>query len=140
MGMFDAGKKSGISGIIETVIGQGAHLKGEIDTKGSIRVDGALDGNVVADQEILIGESAKVKGNVRGCRVIVAGEVNGDVSAKESVEIKKMGKVFGDISGNTLTVNEGASYKGKVTMGIAKEILEDSKDVFSDKVKEIIGL
>ena len=140
MGIFDTGKKSGVSGIIETIIGQGAHLKGEIETKGSIRVDGVLDGSVTTEQEVIIGESAKVKGNVKGRQVIVAGEVNGNVSAKESVEIKKMGKVFGDISGNSLTVDEGASYKGKVTMGIAKEILEDSKDVFSDKVKEIIGL
>ncbi len=140
MGFFDKPGKDGIPGIIETIIGKGASLKGEIETKGSIRVDGTLDGGIAAEQEAMIGESAKVKGNVRGLRVIVAGEVNGNVSAKESVEIKKMGRVFGDISGNTLTVDEGASYKGKVTMGIAKEMEDDPKDEFSDKVKEIIGL
>ncbi|MFA5097828.1 MAG: polymer-forming cytoskeletal protein [Candidatus Margulisiibacteriota bacterium] len=140
MGFFEKPGRERVPGIIETIIGKSASLKGEIETKGSIRVDGTLDGSIAAEQEAMIGESAKVKGNVKGLRVIVAGEVNGNVSAKESVEIKKMGRVFGDISGNTLTVDEGASYKGKVTMGIAKEMEDDPKDVFSDKVKEIIGL
>ena len=140
MGIFEKGKKSTTFGLIEIIIGQGAYLKGEVETKDSIRVDGRLDGSVSAEQEVLIGENSKVKGNVKGRQVIVAGEINGNVIAQESVEIKKMGKVFGDISGNTLTVDEGASYKGKVTMGIAKDMPEAAEEHFSDKVKEIIGL
>lgn len=129
-------------GLIGTIVGEDTQIKGEIRSSGSLRIDGCLDGNADVGGEVYIGEKSAVKGNVSGKKIVVAGQVNGNVSSVESVEIRKNGKIFGDISGNTLIVNEGASYKGRVTMGEAKNMAEDKNpaEEFSDKVKEIIGL
>jgi cytoskeletal protein CcmA (bactofilin family) len=48
--------------------------------------------------------------------VIVSGDVNGNISANGGLEITKTGKVFGDIVSDKLIVDEGAIYKGKVTL------------------------
>lgn len=140
MGLLEMQK--GSHGMIGTIIGEDTQVKGEIKSAGSFRLDGSLDGNALVEGEVYIGEKASVKGNVSGKKIVVAGQVNGNVSSAESVEIKKNGKIFGDISGNTLIVNEGASYKGRVTMGEAKNSTGDSSpaEEFSEKVKEIIGL
>ncbi|MCX5749637.1 MAG: polymer-forming cytoskeletal protein [Candidatus Saganbacteria bacterium] len=139
--MFDAKQGAG-QGMIGSIIGEDTTVKGEIKTTGSFRLDGTLEGNVNSAAEVYISAKGTVHGNVEGKNVIVAGQVKGNVASKESVEIKKNGKIFGDISGNRLSVDEGASYRGKVTMGEVKEFAgeEIKEDTFSDKVKEIIGL
>jgi cytoskeletal protein CcmA (bactofilin family) len=141
MGFLDFSQsKTGRQGVIETMIGENASLKGELVSPGPIRIDGQIEGSVSSEEEVIIGEKAKVKGNTSGKIIVVAGEITGNVSARESVEIKKQGKVHGDISGNTLIVDQGASYKGKVTMGAAKSEKEEPVRQFSDAVKEIIGI
>ena len=103
MKLMDMGKSAGIIG---TIIGEDTHIKGEIKSNGSLRIDGLMDGNADVGGEVYIGEKSAVKGNVSGKKIIIAGQVNGSVLSQESVEIKKNGKIFGDISGNTLIVNE----------------------------------
>lgn len=140
MGIFDFSKaEQSQHGLIGTMIGTEATIRGEIDTKGSVRVDGSMEGTIKASTDIFVAEKATIKGNVFAKRVVVAGEIHGDVSAEESVEIKKNGRVLGNIAGSRLIVDAGASYKGRVTMGDAKNEKDESVHL-SDEVKEIIGL
>ncbi|MFA5105142.1 MAG: polymer-forming cytoskeletal protein [Candidatus Margulisiibacteriota bacterium] len=139
--MMDFSKVSSAQqGSIGTIIGAEAKVTGRIETKGACRIDGALEGGISSEGEVCIAEKASVKGDVSGKNVIVAGEVTGDVSSVEAVEIKKGGKVAGNIAGNRLIVDEGASYKGRVTMGEARNNPEEESSDFSEKVKEIIGI
>lgn len=142
MGIFDLSKaESAHHSMIGTVVGGDTTIKGEIASKGSVRVDGVMEGSINSESDILVAEKAAVKGNISGKRVIVAGEVRGDVSSSDSVEIKKNGKVFGNISSNKLLVDEGASYKGRVIMGEARQEPDDKgAEGFSQEAKEIIGL
>ena len=100
MGIFDFSKaEQSQHGLIGTMIGTEATIRGEIDTKGSVRVDGSMEGTIKASTDIFVAEKATIKGNVFAKRVVVAGEIHGDVSAEESVEIKKNGRVLGNIAG-----------------------------------------
>ena len=141
MGMMDFSKVSSAQqGSIGTIIGAEAKVTGRIETKGACRIDGSLEGGINSEGEVCIAEKASVKGDVSGKNVIVAGEVMGDVSSVDCVEIKKGGKVAGNIAGTRLIVDEGASYKGRVTMGEARNNQEEDPSDFSEKVKEIIGI
>ncbi len=141
MGMMDFSKvASSQQGSIGTIIGAEAKVTGRIETKGACRIDGYLEGGIASECEVCIAEKASVKGDVSGKSIIVAGEVTGDVSSVESVEIKKGGKVSGNIAGTRLIVDEGASYKGRVTMGEARNNTEEESSDLSEKVKEIIGI
>ncbi|MBM4146347.1 MAG: polymer-forming cytoskeletal protein [Nitrospira sp.] len=103
---------------LESFIGANSNFKGDVDTKGTLRIDGAMEGNVNADW-VLLGEKALLKGDVTARGIVVGGRIEGNLKAKEIVEIKAKGQVYGDVSTNKLTVVEGGLFDGKSSM--AKE-------------------
>jgi cytoskeletal protein CcmA (bactofilin family) len=100
---------------LESLIGANSKFKGDIDTKGTLRIDGSMEGNVNADW-VILGEKACLKGDVTARGIIIAGRVDGNLKAKEIVEIKAKGKVSGDISTNKLTIIEGGMFDGRSSM------------------------
>ena len=100
---------------LESFVGTHSNFRGDIKSKGTLRIDGMVDGNVEADW-VILGEKASLKGNVSARGVIVGGKIEGNVYAKEILEIKSKGKVTGDISAPKLTVSEGGIFEGRSTM------------------------
>lgn len=100
---------------LESFIGVNSSFKGDIKTKGTIRIDGNVEGNIDSDG-VIIGEKGFLKGDVRANRVIVGGKIEGMVTAKEMIEIKGKGEITGDINTPRLSVFEGAILNGKATM------------------------
>jgi cytoskeletal protein CcmA (bactofilin family) len=100
---------------LESLIGANSTFKGDIDTKGTLRIDGSLEGNVHADW-IIVGEQAQIKGDITARGIVVGGKIEGNLKAKEIVEIKSKGKVVGDINTSKLTVIEGGVFDGRSSM------------------------
>jgi cytoskeletal protein CcmA (bactofilin family) len=100
---------------LESFIGTNSSFKGDIDTKGTLRIDGTMTGNVNADW-IIMGEKALLKGNITARGIIIGGKVEGNLKAKEIVEIKSKGQIIGDISTSKLTIAEGGIFEGRSTM------------------------
>lgn len=100
---------------LESLIGANSKFKGDIDTKGTLRIDGSMEGNVNADW-VILGEKACLKGDVTARGIIIAGRVDGNLRSKEIVEIKSKGQVSGDISTNKLTIIEGGMFDGRSSM------------------------
>ncbi len=100
---------------LESFVGTNSTFKGDIDTKGTLRIDGRMEGKVNADWMIL-GEKASLNGDVTARGIIVAGTIEGNLRAKEIVEIKAKGRVCGDIHTNKLTIAEGGIFDGKSSM------------------------
>jgi len=100
---------------LESLIGANSKFKGDIDTKGTLRIDGSMEGNVNADW-VILGEKACLKGDVTARGIIIAGRIDGNLRSKEIVEIKSKGQVSGDISTNKLTIIEGGMFDGRSSM------------------------
>jgi len=107
---------------IETVIGKSCEVKGGITVKGGIRVDGKVEGSVLSEDTVIIGENAVVKGDITGTHVVIGGKVNGDVTAKIKLEILHTGKLYGDIKSPKLAMAEGVVFEG--TCGMEKDMQE----------------
>jgi len=103
------------TGKLESFIGVNSSLKGDVNTKGTLRIDGTMDGNINAEW-VVIGEKASFKGDIVAAGVIVGGRVEGNLKAREIVEIRPKGQVLGDISTNKLSILEGGTFSGKVSM------------------------
>ncbi len=103
------------TGKLESIIGADSLFKGEIETKGTLRVDGGVEGNIRADW-VIIGEKALIRGDVEARGIIVGGRVEGNLRGKEIVELKNKGNVTGEIFSNKLTISEGAVFDGKSSM------------------------
>ena len=100
---------------LESFIGSNSHFKGDIETKGTMRIDGTMEGKVSADW-VILGEKASMKGDISARGIVVGGKIEGNLYAKEIVEIKSKGKVTGDISTNKLTILEGGIFDGRSSM------------------------
>lgn len=101
---------------IETLIGNGTTFKGDITVSNSLRVDGILIGNVKEATNVIVGESAQVKGNINANYVVIDGTVEGNITAGECIELLTKSKVTGDLTTTILSITEGAVFKGKSLM------------------------
>ena len=100
---------------LESFVGVNSNFKGDVDTKGTLRIDGNLEGKVNADW-VILGEKAVVKGDIFAKGIVVGGKVEGNLHAKEIVEIKPKGKVSGDVSTTKFTIFEGGLFDGRSFM------------------------
>ncbi len=105
---------------VETIIGEGTCFTGELTSKGTIRVDGVVEGRVRADW-LIVGETGVIGGNAVCRCVIVGGKIEGSVHAAELVDIKSKGSILGDIHTARLAVSEGGAFEGQSFMNKAQE-------------------
>src|SRR5512142_714661 len=96
---------------LEVVIGPDTVMKGELVSKGTVRIDGRFEGNLTADC-LIIGEQGQILGDVAGKTRMAAGRITGNVRASESVEIQPKGEIGGDIYTQRLTVADGGVFEG----------------------------
>lgn len=99
-----------------TVVGVNVALSGTLKDQNDIIVYGMVDGEVISEKSVSVGQTAQVKGPVRGVLVTVAGTVRGSIDSSEKLEIMETGKVYGSIVTKDLVVHSGAVVVGKVMM------------------------
>lgn len=108
--MFGKGSRK-----LETIVGDGTRIAGQVSVKGTIRIDGIVEGDVHADW-VVVGETGKILGNIRSRGVVVGGSVEGNVDAAESVELMGKASMAGEIRAPKLSVCEGAIFDGRSRM------------------------
>lgn len=105
---------------VDTILGAGSDFKGQINAKGSIRIDGKIEGNVNSEEGIIVGEKGLIKGNVAAKTILISGKVTGNVAATKRLEIMPAGQLQGDIHTPRLVIAEGVIFKGNCDMGFEK--------------------
>jgi len=100
---------------LESFIGTNSSFKGNVDSKGTLRVDGVVEGNISADW-VVIGEKAHIIGDIMARGIVIGGKIDGNVKAKEIVEVKNKGHITGEIMSKKLVVAEGGIFEGRSTM------------------------
>ncbi len=118
---------------IDSLIGQGTKIKGDVHFTGGLRIDGEISGNVIADpakaSTLVLSEHAKVDGEISVTHLVVNGSVTGPVLASEYLELQSKAKVTGDVKYKTLEIQLGAIVEGKLV-----HISEASEKVVSLKL------
>lgn len=100
---------------IETIIGPNAHVRGDIQSDGGVRVDGIVEGTIDITGNLVIGEGAKIIAQIKANNISISGAIKGDIAGNR-VEILETGRVWGDLTINSLLLNEGAYLRGQTTM------------------------
>lgn len=91
-------------------------VSGDLETSGSLRIDGRMTGSVLGADTVVVGAGASLTGDIAAREVIVGGTVTGNVSATERVELQATAIVTGDIATQTVLVQEGGVVNGRVLM------------------------
>lgn len=99
-----------------SVIGPGTELKGTLKDTGSIRVDGKFEGKIETEGNVIVGEDAVVKADIKAAAAIISGKVTGDISCEGRVEICSTGSLEGKVRASDLTIAEGAFFNGECRM------------------------
>lgn len=109
-------KNTGVSAEVETIIGQDTQFKGSISAKGSVRIDGLLEGELLTEAVAVIGQTGKVTAKITAANATVAGLVQGNVEVSGRLELLPTAKVYGDIRAGALMIGEGAIFQGACKM------------------------
>ena len=100
---------------LESFVGANSSFRGDVNTKGTLRVDGVVEGNIFSDW-VVLGDKAHVKGDISARGIVIGGRVDGNVRAKEIVEIKNKGRLSGEIITSKLVIAEGGVLDGRSRM------------------------
>ena len=99
------------------VLSSDVEIKGTVKFTNDLVVDGKIEGEIFSDGNLTVGENARIKAEVKTATVIVYGKVHGNLTATDRVELKSSAEVVGDIKTKTLSIEAGAIFVGKSTVG-----------------------
>ena len=91
-------------------------VSGDIETEGSVRIDGRMTGSVRRADTVVLGVGATMQGDVTAREVVIGGTLVGNVTATDRVELQPTAIVTGDITTQVVLVQEGGVVNGRVEM------------------------
>lgn len=104
------------------VLSSDVEIKGTVKFSNDLVVDGKIEGEITSDGNLTIGENARIKAEVKTATVIVYGKVHGNLTATDRIELKASAEVVGDIKAKTLSIEAGAIFVGKSTVGTPAQV------------------
>ncbi len=110
------GKKDHAKDYAVTIITSGCHFSGKLYCKGSTRIGGKVDGEIVSEGLLIIEEEALISADVKAEDIVIQGHLRGTVEAHGKVELSPSCVYEGDIITPVLVVQEGAQFNGRTTM------------------------
>jgi cytoskeletal protein CcmA (bactofilin family) len=111
------GKKKGFSAArIDTLIGQGTVINGDLEFTGGLHVDGTIKGSVIAEEGstalLILSEFGRIEGEVTVPNMVLNGEIVGDVFGSTRVELAPKSRVKGSVYYNLIEMSIGAEVNG----------------------------
>ena len=91
-------------------------LDGTLEVAGKFLIESEVKGTVRCRNELTVGNSARIEGEVQGKIVIVAGKVTGNVHGTDRVEILPSGVVEGDVHAPRVVIQLGGVLEGSCHM------------------------
>jgi cytoskeletal protein CcmA (bactofilin family) len=104
------------------VLSTDVEIKGTVKFTNDLVVDGKIEGEIHSDGNLTVGENARIKAEIKTATVVVYGKVHGNLTASDRVELKASAEVVGDIRAKTLSIEAGAIFVGKSTVGTPAEM------------------
>lgn len=126
--MFGFKKGKTAHNSIDSLIGAGTRVDGNVIFSGGLRIDGEVHGNISSDngQEgtLVISEKASVEGAISVAHVVINGSVIGPVSAAESLELLPAARVTGDVEYHQIEMQQGAVIQGRLVHQVSAKTVE----------------
>uniref|UniRef100_A0A7C3E846 Polymer-forming cytoskeletal protein n=1 Tax=Gracilinema caldarium TaxID=215591 RepID=A0A7C3E846_9SPIR len=117
---------------VNTIVGPGTYIEGDVSSAGFTRIDGSLKGDLVVQGRVVIGENARLCSNISGTAVTIGGVVMGDVLANERVTVLSTAIVLGNIITCRIQIDEGCIVHGSVVTCSSKDEWEQRCAAYKD--------
>lgn len=102
---------------IDTLIGAGTVIAGDVSFSGGLRVDGEIKGNVGASGDsstLVVSEHARIEGEITVAHLVINGTVTGPICSSEFLELQPKARVTGDVEYSTIEMHLGAVVQGRL--------------------------
>lgn len=127
-------KKNFIDDIsVNTIVGSGSLISGNVTVSGLLRIDGDIDGNIQTMGRVIIGEEARIRGNIRAASVSVGGIVQGDIIAPDYVVVLSSGMVIGSVLTKKLRVDDNVILHGFCSATGDQNSFEEAEKKYSNR-------
>jgi cytoskeletal protein CcmA (bactofilin family) len=97
-------------------VGKGVTVKGVINYKGTVKIDGCFEGEVNTEGVLLVGSEAVIKAQVSTGSVVSYGKIIGDIIASEKVSLMAPAVLNGSLKTPVLAMEEGVLFTGQLEM------------------------
>lgn len=108
--------KSEENGEFTGFLDKGVRFEGTFEASGVFRIDGQVKGTLLSSHSLILGEDARVEGQIEGNHVVISGKFDGVILAKGRVEIQAKGVVTGEIHSPCLVIEPGGIFDGRCHM------------------------
>jgi len=127
---------------INTILGKGSSVTGDLRINGFVRLDGDIDGNLETDGNVIIGDNARIRGDVKAKSVIISGIVIGNIIAQEGIKILSEAAVLGDVISRKVQIDDKATFNGRCISIKDEELFEKQAAQYlqSKAIKEKVVL
>jgi cytoskeletal protein CcmA (bactofilin family) len=106
------------------VLGPHDSLKGTLRTENGITIQGDVEGEIFATGDVLVESSATVVASIEARNVDIRGQVTGNVRSTQRLSLSGSGTLQGDASAARLSVEDGATLNGSISMSGARDVSE----------------
>ena len=110
-------------------IEQGTTIRGDIETKGNIRIDGHVVGNIFSKAKVVIGTSCEVEGDIKSINAEIEGTITGSLFVDELLTLKDSAVINGNITAGKVHMFPGAVLNGQVKMSNDGSMPKSSNNV-----------
>ena len=94
-------------------LSESCELRGNLDVKGGIRIDGEMNGTLNCESTIYIGETAKINAEIVTKSMVSGGSIVGNITAEDTVQINSPGSVEGEIRTCNLGIEKEVYFNGR---------------------------
>jgi len=101
---------------LDTVLSEDIVFNGELEFVDPLMIKGHFRGEIRAQGDLYIGESALVEAKVKARVIDLLGTVRGNLTADERIELRPSSRIDGDLTAPVIVMNAGSRFNGICTM------------------------
>lgn len=119
-----------------SILAQGCTFRGEVEIQGIFRVEGEFEGTIRTPEQLVVGKTGIVKGDIYVKTAVIGGRILGNINAETKIELQSGSHVEGDIRTRRLVIDEGVFFEGNCSMGTNKGLNTSDMPKKTDRSKE----
>lgn len=98
------------------LLGSGTEYQGQLNFKGTVRVDGRFTGTITSEGKLILGKDAHIEGSVTVSELVVHGSLTGEMLVSKRTTLHQAARVSGSLTTPLLAMEEGALLQGELHM------------------------
>ncbi|MDP2984556.1 MAG: polymer-forming cytoskeletal protein [Candidatus Latescibacter sp.] len=105
-------------GAMNTIIGKGTKIEGNMEVAQSLRIDGVFKGSITTTDTLIVGSTGElIDVTIKVKNAVIGGIIKGHLVASNKVTLESTSRLEGDLTAKLLVIEEGALFSGNCASG-----------------------